>query len=95
MTQCLLFCRRLDFLGEGLRWCDVKRYGITVDRFDDTNYDDATTTGYKAGESLPYNDLRRAFQIPQESIKTGLEANPDDNSKNPEHPFVSSYDTLN
>ena len=66
-----------------------------MDRFDDTNYDDATTTGYKAGESLPYNDLRRAFQIPQESIKTGLEANPDDNSKNPEHPFVSSYDTLN
>ena len=95
MTQCLLFCRRLDFLGEGLRWCDVKRYGITVDRFDDTNYDDATTTGYKAGASLPYNDLRRAFQIPQESIKTGLEPNPDDNSNNPDHPFVSSYDTLN
>ncbi|MDY4563215.1 MAG: RagB/SusD family nutrient uptake outer membrane protein [Candidatus Cryptobacteroides sp.] len=95
MTQCLLFCRRLDFLGEGLRWCDVKRYGITVDRFDDTNYDDETTTGYKAGVSLPYNDLRRALQIPQESIKTGLEPNPDENSANPGHPFVSSYSTLN
>ncbi len=88
MTQCLLFCRRLDFLGEGLRWCDVKRYGITVDRFDDTNYVDETTTGFVAGVSLPYNDLRRAFQLPQESIKTGLEPNPDDNSTNENHPFV-------
>lgn len=91
MTQCLLFCRRLDFLGEGLRWIDIKRYGITVDRFDDTNYIDESTTGFQATASLPYNDLRRAFQLPQQSIITGLEPNPADNAENSSHPFVSQY----
>ncbi len=88
-TQCLLYCRRIDTLGEGMRWMDIKRYGITVDRFDDTDYDDVTTTGYRAAASLPYNDLRRAFQIPQEVIKTGLEENPRDNAAAPSHPFVN------
>ncbi len=88
-TQCLLYCRRIDTLGEGMRWMDIKRYGITVDRFDDTDYDDVTTTGYRAAASLPYNDLRRAFQIPQEAIKTGLEANPRDNAAAPSHPFLN------
>ncbi len=87
-TQCLLFCRRVDCLAEGLRWMDVKRYGITIDRFDDTYYDDATTTGYTTTVTLPYNDLRRAFQIPQECIKAGLEANPRNNAESPNHPFV-------
>ena len=63
MTQCLLYCKRIDSLEEGLRWMDLKRYGITIDRFDDTDYDDATTSGYEATVTLPYNDLRRAFGI--------------------------------
>ena len=88
MTQCLLFCKRIDSLEEGLRWMDLKRYGITIDRFDDTEYDDATTSGFEATVTLPYNDLRRAFQIPSESIKTGLEPNPRNNAEAPEHPFV-------
>ena len=88
-TQCLLFCKRVDSLEEGLRWMDLKRYGITIDRFDDSDYDDVTTSGYKATVTLPYNDLRRAFQIPQESIKAGLEPNPRNNAESPSHPFVN------
>ena len=91
MTQCLLFCKRIDSLEEGLRWMDLKRYGITIDRFDDTDYDDDTTSGFEATVTLPYNDLRRAFQIPSESIKTGLEPNPRNNAECPDHPFVKSF----
>ena len=91
MTQCLLFCKRIDSLEEGLRWMDLKRYGITIDRFDDSDYDDATTSGFEATVTLPYNDLRRAFQIPSESIKTGLEPNPRNNAECPDHPFVKSF----
>lgn len=87
-TQCLLYCRRVETLGEGMRWMDIKRYGIAVDRFDDTDYDDTTTSGYRATATLPHNDLRRAFQIPQEAIKTGLEPNPTDNAAEASHPFV-------
>lgn len=84
--QCLLYCKRIDSLSDGLRWGDVKRYGITVDRFDDTNYIDDTTTGYVVTESLPYNDLRRALQIPADVIASGIEPNPR-NEDAPEHPF--------
>lgn len=87
--QALLYCRRIETLGEGLRWIDIKRFGITIDRFDDTNYVNELNTGYKATVTLPYNDLRRAFQIPAESIKVGLEANPRNNQESPSHPFVN------
>ena len=84
--QCVLYCKRIDSLGEGLRWADVKRYGITVDRFDDSNYIDETTTGFVVGETLPYNDLRRALQLPPDVIASGIEPNPN-NEDAPEHPF--------
>jgi hypothetical protein len=84
--QCLLYCRRIETLGDGLRWFDLKRYGITVDRFDDTNYIDETTTGYVVSESLPYNDLRRALQIPADVIASGITPNPT-NEDAPQHPF--------
>jgi hypothetical protein len=88
MFQCLLYCRRCDFLGEGLRWMDVKRFGIDIDRFDDTDYIDDTTTGYKVAATLPYNDLRRALQIPHDVISTGVEPNPR-NEEEPNHPFIN------
>lgn len=87
LTQCLLYCKRIETIADGLRWCDIKRYGIEVDRFDDTDYIDDTTTGYKLNASLPTNDLRRAFQLPQEVISSGIEANPR-NEDAPEHHFV-------
>lgn len=87
MIQCLLFCRRIETLADGLRWGDVKRYGIVVDRFDDSNYIDETTTGYTVCATLPARDLRRAFQLPQEVVSAGIEANPR-NETEPGHPFL-------
>lgn len=86
MIQCLLFCKRIDTLAEGLRWGDCKRYGITIDRFDNTNYIDDTTTGYVVSATLPYNDLRRALQIPEDVIAAGIQPNPT-NEEAPNHPF--------
>lgn len=67
----VLQCRRILTLHEGLRWFDIKRYGIEVPRFQ-----------IQADESvvvldvLKANDLRKAIQLPQDVRNAGLEANP-------------------
>ena len=86
MIQCLLYCRRIETIADGLRWQDVKRYGINVDRFDLINYVDEDTEGYRVAETLDYMDLRRAIQLPQEVISAGLTPNPR-NADEPNHPF--------
>lgn len=86
MIQCLLFCRRIETLADGLRWGDVKRYGIVVDRFDNTNYNDSTTSGFRVADTLDEKDLRRALQLPLDVRFAGLEANPR-NEDEPNHPF--------
>lgn len=69
--HCILHCRRVLTLGEGLRWQDIRRYGITVYR------------RYFEGDQLQQildvmdkNDLRRVVQIPRTAIIAGVEANP-------------------
>ena len=86
MIQCLLFCRRIETIADGLRWGDVKRYGIVVDRFDNTNYVDTETSGFRVAETLDEKDLRRAIQLPADVISSGMEPNPR-NSDAPNHPF--------
>ena len=70
-VHCILHLRRITTLGEGLRWQDVKRYGITVERryFENSQLMEITDTMTK-------NDLRRAIQIPANVIASGMEANP-------------------
>ena len=70
----------------GLRWGDVKRYGIVVDRFDNIDYVDAQTTGFRVAATLDEKDLRRAIQLPAEVITAGVEPNPR-NADAPNHPF--------
>lgn len=68
----VLHLRRILLLGEGQRWLDVRRYGITVHRR-------LVDRGHKVVsvlDSIPYNDNRRAMQIPQEIINAGFPANP-------------------
>ncbi|MFA9370662.1 MAG: RagB/SusD family nutrient uptake outer membrane protein [Labilibaculum antarcticum] len=70
MIHYVLQCRRILTLHEGLRWFDIKRYGIEVPRFQ------------IQGESavvldvLKVDDPRRAIQLPQDVVNAGLEANP-------------------
>lgn len=62
----ILDLRRKDFIQEGLRWFDIKRFDIEVE------HDIFGGTSIK----LPKGDLRRVVQIPGEAISRGLVPNP-------------------
>lgn len=72
--HCLLHCRRILTLHEGLRWFDVKRYGIVIYRRT------VQQTGNRfyslVTDSMTVDDPRRAVQLPQSVINAGMEANP-------------------
>ena len=70
-VYCLLHFRRIETIHEGLRWFDVKRFGIKIyRRFLDENYK------ITLQDSLEVNDPRRAVQIPNDVISAGLAPNP-------------------
>lgn len=70
--HCILLLRRMLLIHEGMRWFDVKRYGIEIYR---REYD-PSTGAITEKDFLPKDDNRRAIQIPQDVITGGLEANP-------------------
>lgn len=75
MIDLVLHIRRMDNLGSGLRWFDLKRYGITVYRREI----EMAESGFiptAASDSLKAGDPRWAMQIPYKVVKAGFEANP-------------------
>ena len=66
MQVFLLDERRKEFLDEGLRWFDIKRFEKAV-----THVDLNGNT-----HQLVPNDIRTAVQLPQSAITNGLDANP-------------------
>lgn len=72
--QCLLHCRRIMTLHEGLRWFDIKRYGLVIYRRKVT--ESGSLFYVSVTDSMTVNDPRRAIQLPQSVIKAGMEANP-------------------
>ncbi|MEO8240012.1 MAG: RagB/SusD family nutrient uptake outer membrane protein [Flavobacterium sp.] len=58
--------RRRDFVHEGIRWIDVKRFNLVVNH----------ETANKATNTLVKDDNRRALQIPLHASNTGVELNP-------------------
>lgn len=66
ILQCVLHLRRNETVHEGLRWFDIKRYGIEIGH----NIAGGTTDVLKA------DDPRRAIQLPGNVIAAGLPANP-------------------
>lgn len=66
MLQLILHLRRIELLHDGMRWFDLKRYGIEFAHNRDGNSDIV----------LKKDDPRRAFQLPQDVISAGLQANP-------------------
>ena len=64
--HCILHLRRIETIHEGLRWYDIKRYGIEISHNREGQSPDILTK----------DDLRRAFQLPQDVINAGLDANP-------------------
>lgn len=62
--------RRRDFIHEGLRWFDIKRFNLVVEH-----------NTYQFGQisnsnKLVKDDKRRVLQIPQRAIDNGIEKNP-------------------
>ena len=75
MLQCLLNCKRLELIGFGHRWQDIRRYGITVHR----RPMGLTEAGYvpvSVTDSLEARDPRLALQIPFKVIQGGFTPNP-------------------
>lgn len=66
IIQCILHLRRIETVHEGLRWQDIKRYGIEIAHNRDGLEPDV----------LKVDDPRRAFQLPLDVIDAGLEPNP-------------------
>lgn len=66
VIDCVLHFRRLETIHTGLRWHDIKRYGIEITH----------AQGTDPAHKLIWNDDRRAIQLPQEVILAGMAANP-------------------
>ena len=71
MIHFLLNCRRTETMGQGMRWFDVKRYGITIYRREVNSNGEVVSIS----DTMGPDDLRRAVQIPQKSRDAGFEAN--------------------
>lgn len=67
----ILHARRILTLHDGLRWGDIKRYGITVYRRDWSDKNSVKVT-----DTMLPGDPRRALQIPHTVISAGLQQNP-------------------
>lgn len=65
LLQCVLHLRRIETMEDGMRWFDIKRYGLEVTH----------KIGADRVETLTWNDPRRALQIPAEVASSGLEPN--------------------
>lgn len=65
MLQCVLHFRRIETLDDGMRWFDIRRYGIELTH----------KIGLDRVETLTVDDPRRCFQIPPEVIAAGFQPN--------------------
>ena len=72
MMQCVLGFRRIETLQTGLRWYDVKRYGIEIVR----RVINAAGVPERRTDVLTTTDPRRAIQIPQRVRSAGVQPNP-------------------
>jgi len=66
LIQLILYMRRVTNMFQGLRFMDLKRYGIEYEHYIEN--EDALT--FTAG------DLRGAIQLPSDVIAAGLQENP-------------------
>lgn len=71
LIHCILHARRILTLEEGLRWQDIKRYGIVIYR----RYFEGSTL-VRITDTMGVDDPRRAVQLPSNVITAGMEPNP-------------------
>mgnify|MGYP002624518835 CR=1 FL=1 len=70
VVDCILHFRHIETVYEGMRWYDVKRYGIPLTHVVRQGGDTQNVT-----LTLDWNDPRRAIQIPNTVVAAGLAAN--------------------
>lgn len=66
MLKCIVDLRRKEFMQEGMRWFDIKRFHLSVNH----------TFLNAPAITLAKDDPRRALQIPMEAQAYGVEPNP-------------------
>lgn len=66
VLHCILHFRRIETMFEGMRWFDIKRYGIGISHAYRGPSEDEVHQ-----DSLRWNDPRRVLQIPQNVLKAG------------------------
>lgn len=66
LVSTILHLRQKEFVHEGLRWFDIRRFHMPVTR----------TSKSKQYKPLEKDDLRKVLQIPDEAIRRGLQPNP-------------------
>lgn len=69
----ILYIRRIEFMHMGMRWFDVKRYGIEITR---RTLSTTSIEPLNEYDVLTVDDERRAIQIPKDVISAGLQPNP-------------------
>ena len=74
LLHALLFIRRVETIHMGLRWFDIKRYGIEIERRIVTS--GTTVSSVESESKLIVRDKRQALQIPLDVISAGLTPNP-------------------
>ena len=71
-VHAILYIRRVEFYMMGMRWFDVKRYGIEITR----RTLGTTLQVLETYDRLGKDDPRRALQLPKDVITAGLTPNP-------------------
>lgn len=66
LVNCVLHFRRIETVHDGLRWFDLKRYGIEITH----------QQGKEPLRTLVWNDDRRAIQLPVDVRVAGMTPNP-------------------
>ena len=65
ILDCILHFRRLETIFDGMRWFDIKRYGIEITH----------RIGLSVGDVLKWDDPRRALQLPPSVTAAGMDPN--------------------
>ena len=68
----ILYIRRIEFLHMGMRWFDIKRYGIEITRRTLSK----EIAPLSEDDVLTLDDERRAIQLPKDVISAGMTPNP-------------------
>ena len=72
ILQCIQHFRRIEFMFRGMRWFDIKRYGIS---YSHTIGKDSRVVTLNPNIANGELDKRLALQIPNEVIAAGIEPN--------------------